>query len=414
MANVRKNLIYLTFSQAVSYLFPLLTLPYLSHKLTPEQFGVLGVCQAVVQYFMLVTDYGFNITATRNVSLNRDDKTEVSKIFSATLAAKIFLLLISFVGLYISWLTLKTVDGYGIVLLCCFTGVVGNAFYPLWLFQGTETMKIPVLLTSFSKLLLLLGIFVFVNNQDDLNVAALLLNAGNLIAGVFGLLYIRSRKLVNWHNPKIKEIYNVLMEGWPVFISTVAISFYTTFNTVYLSYKTDVADIGYYNAADKIRIAVQSMFGPITQAFYPRIVHLYKHDRIAAFKLSNKGLLLMLTLTVPAAILIYFFSEFLVVHYLNATFLKTADYLKLLSFLPVIIGVATIYCNWGLLGYGYGKLVGKIYIVFGLIHFLYAIPLISFYKVPGLILSVYITQLLITVVTVYYYYLRVYRNNGQK
>ncbi|EHH5034354.1 oligosaccharide flippase family protein, partial [Escherichia coli] len=55
MSKLKSNLVYLTFAQAISYIFPLLTLPYLSHKLDPSDFGMLGVCQAIVQYFIIVT-----------------------------------------------------------------------------------------------------------------------------------------------------------------------------------------------------------------------------------------------------------------------------------------------------------------------------------------------------------------------
>ncbi|HAH9645202.1 TPA: O141 family O-antigen flippase, partial [Escherichia coli] len=396
MSKLKSNLVYLTFAQAISYIFPLLTLPYLSHKLDPSDFGMLGVCQAIVQYFIIVTDYGFNITTTKEISINRNNKKKISKIFSTTLLAKIFLLFVSAIGLIISGWAVKSISGYELLLICCFVGVIGNTFYPLWLFQGTETMKIPVIMSSGAKLLLLLSIFIFVKDRADLNIAALLLNSGNFFAGILGLIYIKTRKLVFWYRPTLQEVYIVLLEGWPVFISTVAISFYTTFNTVLLSYKVSSAEVGFYNAADKIRIAIQSMFGPITQAFYPRIVHLYKVEREAAINLLNKGMLLILGLTIPSALLFFNCSDYIVAHYLSSSFSQTASYLKLLSFLPIIIGIATVYCNWGLLGDGYGKVVSKIYVSFGLIHFLYATPLIIIFKVNGLILSVYITQTLIT------------------
>ncbi|HCN4598725.1 TPA: O141 family O-antigen flippase, partial [Escherichia coli] len=156
MSKLKSNLVYLTFAQAISYIFPLLTLPYLSHKLDPSDFGMLGVCQAIVQYFIIVTDYGFNITTTKEISINRNNKKKISKIFSTTLLAKIFLLFVSAIGLIISGWAVKSISGYELLLICCFVGVIGNTFYPLWLFQGTETMKIPVIMSSGAKLLLLL------------------------------------------------------------------------------------------------------------------------------------------------------------------------------------------------------------------------------------------------------------------
>ncbi|MBV4412033.1 flippase [Enterobacteriaceae bacterium YMB-R22] len=413
MASVKKNVLYLLFSQLVGYIFPLLTLPYLSHKFEPAQFGVLGICQAIVQYFIIVTDYGFNITGTRQVSINRDDKVKVSRIFFCTMSAKLILLALSSVGIIIAAFTIPSVEGYSFLLICCFTGVIGNAFFPLWLFQGIERIKIPVILSSLAKLLLLALIFVLVKNSNDLNLAAVLLNGGNLLAGIMGIAYIYRNSMVIWVKPRIAEIYCTLMEGWPVFLSTVAISFYTTFNIIVLGYHTSNADVGYYNAADRIRIAIQSMFGPITQAFYPRIVHLTASNKDQAMTLINKGIMLMLLITLPCAFILFFYSDELIVYYLSEEYRHSAIYLKYLSFLPVVIALATAYCNWGLLGYGESKLVSKIYVTFGLIHILYSVPLISLYKVEGVITSVYITQILITLVMCSFFYLRIYNKVGR-
>lgn len=403
MHSIKKNTLYLMFSQIVGYIFPLLTLPYLSHVFTPAQFGVMGVCQAITQYFIIVTDYGFNITATRDVSIWRDDKRKVSKIFFNTMAAKFILLAICVGSLVGVILFLDIVKGYEYLLLCCFLGVIGNALFPLWLFQGTELMKVPVFFVSLAKILLLISVFILIKDHNDLNMAALLLNAGNFLAGIFAVFYIIRKSLVKFAWPKGKEILNTMQEGWPVFLSTVAISFYTTFNTVLLSYHTTAADIGYYNAADKIRIAIQSLFGPVTQAFYPRIAHSAINNRPYAFELIKKGVLLLLLIALPCAFILLFFSDVLVKYYLSDSYSGAITYLRYLSFLPVVISIATAYCNWGLLGFGEGKLVSKIYVTFGLIHMVYAIPLIYYYQVTGVIISVYLTQSLISLVTVYFY-----------
>ncbi len=404
MQSIKKNTLYLMFSQLVGYVFPLLTLPYLSHVFTPAQFGIMGVCQAITQYFIIVTDYGFNITATREVSIWREDKNKVSQIFFNTLLAKFILLLVCIGSMIGVVLFLDIVKGYEPLLLCCFLGVIGNAMFPLWLFQGTELMKIPVFFVSLAKLLLLGAVFVVVKDEKDLNIAALLLNGGNFLAGCFAVVYIKRKSLVSLVKPTFSNVLLTMKEGWPVFLSTVAISFYTTFNTVLLSYHTTASDIGYYNAADRIRIAIQSLFGPVTQAFYPRIAHSAISNRPYAISLIRKGVALLLAITLPCAVILLCFSDTLVKYYLSANYLGAIGYLQYLSFLPVIIAVATAYCNWGLLGFGEGKLVSKIYVTFGIIHMFYAVPLIALYKVQGVIISVYLTQIFITIVTVWFYF----------
>lgn len=69
-----KNLISLATVQGLNYLLPLLTLPYLVRVVGVDKFGVLSLATVVIAFFIVVTDYGFNYTATREISLNKSNK----------------------------------------------------------------------------------------------------------------------------------------------------------------------------------------------------------------------------------------------------------------------------------------------------------------------------------------------------
>ncbi len=67
---VMKNVASLSTLQAITYLLPIIILPYLFRVIGPEKFGLIAFAQAFVQYFMILTDYGFNISATKEISLS--------------------------------------------------------------------------------------------------------------------------------------------------------------------------------------------------------------------------------------------------------------------------------------------------------------------------------------------------------
>jgi O-antigen/teichoic acid export membrane protein len=91
MTSITKNILYLVFVQGLIYLAPLVTLPYLTRVLSVPDFAALGFAQAVIQYFILITDYGFGITATRLIAINSRDKLAVSGVVANTLAVKLIL-----------------------------------------------------------------------------------------------------------------------------------------------------------------------------------------------------------------------------------------------------------------------------------------------------------------------------------
>ncbi|ELA4707862.1 oligosaccharide flippase family protein, partial [Escherichia coli] len=63
------NAVYLFVVQGVTYLVPLITLPYLVRVLGAQSYGVLSFSLAIIQYFILLTDYGFNLSATQKISV---------------------------------------------------------------------------------------------------------------------------------------------------------------------------------------------------------------------------------------------------------------------------------------------------------------------------------------------------------
>ena len=82
----------LTFS---NYFLSLLVVPYESRILEEAGYGALGVAMKIMVYFQLFIDFGFLLSATEEVSKNRQDTQRLNVIMTAVTCCKLALSVLS-------------------------------------------------------------------------------------------------------------------------------------------------------------------------------------------------------------------------------------------------------------------------------------------------------------------------------
>ena len=68
--------------------------------------------------------------------------------------------------------------------------VLGNAFFPIWFFQGMEQMKYITYLNLISKITFTILVFLLVNSEKDYNIFIILNVLVAFINGILGILLI--------------------------------------------------------------------------------------------------------------------------------------------------------------------------------------------------------------------------------
>ncbi|MFA5200267.1 MAG: oligosaccharide flippase family protein, partial [Candidatus Omnitrophota bacterium] len=155
------NFVSLTSLQSINYILPLIMLPYLVRVLGMEKFGLIAFAQALVQYFLILTDYGFSLSATKTISLVGDNKQKINQVFSSVMTVKLIFTGLSFIIICALLYFVPKFKTDWPVYMLSFGSVVGGTLFPVWFFQGKEKMNYITIVNIISGLISLGFIFIF-------------------------------------------------------------------------------------------------------------------------------------------------------------------------------------------------------------------------------------------------------------
>jgi PST family polysaccharide transporter len=204
--------------------------------------------------------------------------------------------------------------------------------------------------------------------------------------------------------PSFKNIAHQFREGWHIFISTIAISVYTTSNTFILGLFTNNTIVGYYSGAEKIIRAVQGLMSPVSQSLYPHISNLASKSREAAIAFLRKVTKYVAIATFLLSLALFIFADKIVLILLGSGFEQSTIILRILAFLPFIIGLSNVFAVLGLMNFGEQKKISKVVIAGGILSILLTMVLVPLYAGLGSAISWLITEIFITSAFSYYFY----------
>ncbi|QIM64079.1 oligosaccharide flippase family protein [Frederiksenia canicola] len=299
------NFFSLVVLQFFNYVLPFLTLPYLVKTLSVDIYGLVVFAQSLILFVNIFIDWGFNLSATRDISIHRNDKVKLTEIYSSVLAIKVFITLICFLILCVVVSSIPKLGSNRDVYILSFLWAVGQAIYPIWYFQGIEKMKYITLINVSSKIIFTILIFVFVKSDDDYLLVPIFNGLGSIIAAIISLWIIGKLIKQSIKIPSFNVIWMYFQESSSFFLSRLSLSLYTSANTFILGIATSTTIVAYYSIAEQLYKALQAFYSPLSQVLYPYIA---KERNIVLFK---KIFIFSAILNLLGIIVLYLTSDFI-------------------------------------------------------------------------------------------------------
>lgn len=389
------NFFSLATLQGLNYILPLLTLPYLVRTLGAEKFGILAFATAIISYFIVLTDYGFNFTATREISLNRENDTKLSEIFSSVMIIKIILFFISLLILTLLILCFNKFNADPWLYYLTFGTVLGQVLFPVWFFQGMERMKYITIINIVSKVMFTIAIFFMVKHSSDYLLVPVLTSLGAIFAGIYSLFIIRKNFKVKFKFQKTNVVMGYLKGGSNLFLTSALSNLLISSGTVILSFVSTNTVVGYYSAMEKLFRAIVGLFAPITQALYP-ISCRKVNDPENAKSYIKKLMVVISGMALAVGITVAIFSEQIIALVYGSEY-QIYSYILAVMMVWLFFGVVN-----NIIGIQYlsamrkDKFYTSSFIVAGLVTVLLNFVLIPHLQIDGILISMIFGEVLLT------------------
>jgi PST family polysaccharide transporter len=390
------NFFSLSLIQATNYILPLLVFPYLVKVLGIVNFGIVSFAQTFALYLAVITDYGFNLSATREVALQKNSITSLNIIYSEVMSTKIFLLVLSFLILAVLILLIPSFREESLVYITSFSIVIGQTLSPVWFFQGMEQMKYITFLNVLSKGLFTISVFVLVKHPEDYWLANLLQGIGGVVAGVLSQWFVIKNFNIKIQFVSFQMINKQLKESWHIFISNFAIMACFSNNIFILGLFADKLSVGYYSIAEKIILAIRQILVMFSQAIYPFICRLtvQNHQEVRSFLYKTSFPMVVFMLILSSSL--YLFSNQIIWLIFQRDVPEIAFLLKFMSFIPFIASV-NVPANQVLLAYNFNKSYTRVMLSASILNLILNFLLTILLKAIGSAITITVTELYIAI-----------------
>ena len=397
-----KNFGYLSALQLFTLLIPLITYPYLIRIIGKEIWGEIVFAQVIISYASLFINFGFDVSATRDVSVNRDNPKQLSRIVSSVFVAKLLLWLLSAIVILslISFIPFFKV--HKLLYLYTFIFCFGDVFFPMFFFLGIEKMKYITFINLFAKLLFLSFIFIFVKEKNDYILVPLFNSFGAAIGGIIAMLIAAFGYKISFLSTNIKDLKYRLKTSSNYFITDLSVVLKDKVNFLVIGSFIGFAEVAYYDLATKIVNIAQTPFSIVNRVLLPNF----------AKEFSRRKLILSVWIfTITSffiALLLIVFSDTIVTLLGGMQMLPASNIIYIYAIVIPLACISSIY-GIGLASQG----ISKIYMlsdIYSFFIYLLGILLVStFYKIN--IYTLPIPIILSVIFTIFYkqYYLK--KNN---
>lgn len=302
----RRNLAFQYALQVARYLFPFITLPYLTRVLGPDEYSVRAYVLAAMSFMQVFLDYGFNSYGAKVVAENRESRYRIRIETTCISLLRAQLCIVGAVMLAAIVPLISIVAENWVYVVIAYVGVCFKATMPDFIFQGLEDMGIITKRFVLSQSVAVILILTLVRGPQSLLLIPVFEGLASFIAFVWSWANIMRTRRISYIRVRRSQLWATFKSSTVFFLAQASTTVFSTVTTLVIgALIVDRAQVAYWSIATTAVAAVQSLYTPITYSLYPHMV------RRRDFHLLKKFLSFGLVVVTIGTLLFAALSEFI-------------------------------------------------------------------------------------------------------
>ena len=393
--NVAMNML-LTMS---SFIFPLITFPYVSRVLGPEGVGKVTWGTSVIAYFNLFAQLGIPTYGIRACAEVRDDRAGLSRTAQELLFINFIMAALSYVLLILGLFTIPKLREERTLFLVISSTIFLAAVGMEWMYRGLEQYTYITIRSLIFKILSVAAMFLLVHAPKDYVIYGAVTVLASSASYLFNLIY--AGRFIDWKPAAGFRPQRHMKAVLIFFLMSCATTVYTNLDTVMLGFLKTDADVGYYNAAVRVKNILVSVVYSVCTVLMPRASYELRNGRKARFQeYGKKAFRFVLLFSVPVTVFFILYTLPVICFLASELFLQSVLPMQVILPTVILIGFSNILGLQILVPLGMEKLVLYSELTGALVDFFLNLLLIPRYSAVGAAAATVVAELAVLLVQI--------------
>ena len=280
--SVKKNIVYSFAYQALAFVIPLVTSPYIARVLGSEKIGIYSYTYSVAYYFMMAVMLGIINYGTRTIAKSRDNTAEMTTNLWSIYLVQCVMLVLS-LSTYFVYCFVRQSE-FLRVELCQSLFILSYGLDITWYFNGKEAFKLIAIRNGLVKILSAALIFTLVKSPDDVWIYTLIMSGSALLGQLIQWPYMLKEVRFKWVKlqDSKKHIRGILV----LFIPVLAISIFVYMDKIMIGVLSNMSEAGFYENSDKLLSMPKSLIQAVGSVMLPHTANMLINGSMDRIKQS--------------------------------------------------------------------------------------------------------------------------------